>query len=191
VLPATQGEYDGVMIGMDVNDEASHLVVLDDAGAVVVRDRIATKAGAVRKWFASYAGARVALEVGRHSPWLSRLLKELGLEVIVANPRKVALIHWSDTKNDRLDLPRHGGVNAEVREDAPSVERFSSCLTRELERFRFPTPEAAAPGSTFNVALAVASSPGELEACARRPDPTLIPPSPPPSTPPNPPTSPT
>jgi transposase len=95
-----------VTIGMDVSDKASHLVVLDDAGVVVLRDRIGTKESAVRKWFEAYAGARVALEVGRHSPWLSRLLTELGLEVIVANPRKVALIHGSDTKNDRLDAER-------------------------------------------------------------------------------------
>src|SRR5450759_4986666 len=34
---------------------------------------------------------RIALEVGTHSPWVSRLLKELGHEVLVANPRKPRL----------------------------------------------------------------------------------------------------
>ena len=31
---------------------------------------------------------RVAMEAGTHSPWVSRLLKRLGHEVLVANPRK-------------------------------------------------------------------------------------------------------
>ena len=29
------------------------------------------------------------MEVGTHSPWVSRFLQELGLRVIVANPRKL------------------------------------------------------------------------------------------------------
>jgi hypothetical protein len=32
---------------------------------------------------------RIALETGMHSPWVSRLLSELGHEVIVANARNV------------------------------------------------------------------------------------------------------
>jgi transposase len=34
----------------------------------------------------------MALEVGTHSPWVSRLLKSLGHEVYVANPRQLKLI---------------------------------------------------------------------------------------------------
>lgn len=93
-------------IGMDVSDKHSHLVVLDNQGTVLLRDRIATSEPALRRWFARYPGARVALEVGPHSPWQSRVLGELGLDVIVANPRKVALIHGSETKNDQLDAER-------------------------------------------------------------------------------------
>ena len=47
--------------------------------------------------------SRIALEIGTHSPWISRLLSELGLEVIVANARKVRLIGESRKKDDRLD----------------------------------------------------------------------------------------
>jgi transposase len=47
--------------------------------------------------------SRIALEIGTHSPWVSRLLKELGHEVIVANARKVRLIGESRKKDDRLD----------------------------------------------------------------------------------------
>jgi transposase len=43
------------------------------------------------------------MEVGTHSPWLSRLLSQLGIEVIVANARQVQLISASSRKNDRMD----------------------------------------------------------------------------------------
>jgi transposase len=47
------------------------------------------------------AGSRIALEVGTHSPWVSRYLRAMGREVIVANARKV--ITQSVRKNDRID----------------------------------------------------------------------------------------
>ena len=43
------------------------------------------------------------LEAGTHSPWLSRLLEQLGHEVLVANPRKLRLIYQNDSKSDRVD----------------------------------------------------------------------------------------
>lgn len=95
-----------VTIGMDVGDRYSHVVVLDDSGTVVLRDQIATTERAVRAWFKRHAGARVALEVGRHSPWLSRLLEELELEVFVGNSRQIALIHKTNKKNDRIDAEK-------------------------------------------------------------------------------------
>lgn len=95
-----------VTVGMDVSDKHCHLVVLDESGTVVDKARVATKEPALRRWFQRYPGSRVALEVGPHSPWLSRLLGTAGHDVIVANPRKVALIHGSETKNDPLDAER-------------------------------------------------------------------------------------
>lgn len=47
--------------------------------------------------------SRVALEVGTHSPWVSRQIGGLGHEAIVANPPKVKLITQSVRKNDRID----------------------------------------------------------------------------------------
>jgi len=47
--------------------------------------------------------SRIALETGMHSPWVSRLLSELGHEVIVAHARKLRLIGESRKKDDRLD----------------------------------------------------------------------------------------
>jgi transposase len=47
--------------------------------------------------------SRIGLEIGSHSPWISRLFGKLGHEVIVANARKVRLIGESRKKDDRLD----------------------------------------------------------------------------------------
>jgi hypothetical protein len=38
-----------------------------------------------------------------HSPWISRVLGELGHEVMVGNARKLRLIEESRKKDDRLD----------------------------------------------------------------------------------------
>jgi len=58
--------------------------------------------------------SRIALETGMHSPWVSRLLSELGHEVIVAHARNVRLIGDSRKKDDRLDaqtLARLGRID--------------------------------------------------------------------------------
>ncbi len=62
-----------------------------------------TTAPALSKRFGNIVPCRIVLEVGTHSPWVSRLLSELGHEVIVANPRRVRLISANDSKNDAVD----------------------------------------------------------------------------------------
>src|ERR1700680_2912908 len=48
-------------------------------------------------------GSLIAMETGTHSPWVSRLLRELGHEVLVAHAQKVQLISKSNRKDDRHD----------------------------------------------------------------------------------------
>jgi transposase len=73
------------------------------AGRVRLEQRVSTTAKALREEFGGTPGSRVALETGTHSPWVSRLLTELGHEVIVAHARNVRLIGESRKKDDRLD----------------------------------------------------------------------------------------
>ncbi len=77
--------------------------MLDEDGMVVERGRAQTTLEGIRKRFEGPVGMRIALEVGAHSPWVSRLLKELGHEVLVANPRKTRLIYQNRGKQDRVD----------------------------------------------------------------------------------------
>jgi transposase len=45
----------------------------------------------------------VAIEAGTHSPWVSRVLKECGHEVLEANPHRTRLIYASKRKTDDVD----------------------------------------------------------------------------------------
>ena len=65
--------------------------------------RLPTSESALRRKFSTMGHSRVAMEVGTHSPWVSRLLTELGHEVIVADARKLRLIYRNPRKNDRID----------------------------------------------------------------------------------------
>jgi transposase len=77
--------------------------VLDESGQRRLEQRVRTHAKGLREVFGAMPRSRIALEIGTHSPWVSRLLRELGHEVIVANARKVRLIGESRKKDDRLD----------------------------------------------------------------------------------------
>jgi transposase len=58
---------------------------------------------ALKNRFSKMPRARIALEAGTHSAWVSRLLEECGHEVLVANPRKLRLIYENDQKDDDVD----------------------------------------------------------------------------------------
>jgi len=95
------------VIGIDLGDRYSYLHELDMAtGETLSRRRISTSPATFRDHFNAVQNARIALEVGTHSPWSSHLLEELGHQVIVANPRTLALIHNSNRKRDELDAEK-------------------------------------------------------------------------------------
>ena len=71
-------------IGLDLGDRNSWYCVLDEAGQIQLEQRVRTNAKALQEVFGAMPRSRIALEIGTHSPWISRLLSELGHEVIVA-----------------------------------------------------------------------------------------------------------
>lgn len=90
-------------IGLDLGDRYSCYCVLDETGEVIGRGAVITEGKEVEEWFGRLPASVVALEVGGHSPWVSRILEKLGHQAIVANARRVKLISQSSGKNDRLD----------------------------------------------------------------------------------------
>ena len=90
-------------IGLDLGDRSSWYCVLDESGQILLEAKVATTPKALQGVFGGMARNRIALETGTHSPWVSRLLSEVGHEVIVAHARNVRLIGESRKKDDRLD----------------------------------------------------------------------------------------
>src|SRR5580692_6424570 len=90
-------------IGLDLGDRWSNYCVLDEAGEVLLEQKLATTPEAMKQTFEKIPRSLIAMETGTHSPWVSRLLKELGHEVLVAHAQKVNLITKSTRKDDRHD----------------------------------------------------------------------------------------
>ena len=90
--------------GLDLGDRYSYLCLIDqESGEVMEEGRLRTTPEAFRRRFASERPMRIAIEAGTHSPWASRVLEELGHEVLVANARKLRLIYSNKQKTDQID----------------------------------------------------------------------------------------
>src|SRR5260221_3099864 len=92
-----------VAIGVDLADMWSDWLGLDESGGVVRRERVRTTEGELWRVFGEIKPTKIAVEVGTHSAWVSRLLSSLGHTVVVANARRVALISKNKRKNNRID----------------------------------------------------------------------------------------
>ena len=64
-------------IGLDLGDRNSWYCVVDEAGQIQLEQRVHTSGKALREVFGAMPRSRIALEIGTHSPWISRLLREL------------------------------------------------------------------------------------------------------------------
>ena len=124
---AGQKEKPAMTIGLDLGDRFSHYCMLNEDGDAIESGRIQTTEEALRRHFAGEPAMRIALECGTHSPWISRLLEQLGHQVIVANTRKIRAITGSESKNDK--------------NDAEKLARFAFCDPRLLSPLRHRSPE--------------------------------------------------
>jgi transposase len=116
-----------ITIGLDLGDRFSHYCMLNGEGDAIESGRIQSTEAALRRHFEGEPSMRIALECGTHSPWISRLLEQLGHQVIVANARKIRAITASESKNDK--------------NDAEKLARFAFCDPRLLSPIRHRSPE--------------------------------------------------
>jgi transposase len=94
-------------MGIDLGDKFSRFCMLDGDGEVIQEGRFRTTRESITSQFEGMPiPMRIALEAGTHSGWVSRLLQDLGHEVIVANPRDVVGIIRSNNKSDRIDAEK-------------------------------------------------------------------------------------
>jgi transposase len=93
-------------IGIDLGDLWSHYCVLDEAGNVAEEGRFRTTQAALQKHFGDIARARIAMEAGTPSIWISEQLRQYGHEVLVAHVSELRAISRSDRKCDRVDAEK-------------------------------------------------------------------------------------
>jgi len=111
-------------MGLDLSDRVSHFHVQRGDGFKLSTGKVGTTREDLAVLFESWKGSRVVIEAGGHSPWISRLATACGMDVVVANPRRVELISKSNRKTDRSDaelLAELGRTN--VRLLAPITHR--------------------------------------------------------------------
>lgn len=123
-------------IGVDLGDRRSELCVVDGQARELRRARVATTERSLRRALARFPAARVVIEVGTHSPWVSRLIEALGHEALVANARRVRQIARAEDKDDRLDaelLARLGQADPRllrpIRHRGEAAQRDRAVLT--------------------------------------------------------------
>jgi hypothetical protein len=73
------GKVEGqrLTVGLDVGDRSSWYCVLEEAGEVLLEQKLPTTPKAMKEIFGKMPRSRIALETGMHSPWVSRLLMKL------------------------------------------------------------------------------------------------------------------
>jgi hypothetical protein len=70
----------------DLGDHWSCYCVLDEAGKIILEQKVAMTPEAMKQTFAKIPQSLIALETGTHSPWVSRLLTELGYKGVGGRP---------------------------------------------------------------------------------------------------------
>jgi transposase len=150
-----------ITIGMDLGDRNSCYCMLDNQGQILKEGQVATTKKAIAQVFGSMARARIALEVGTHSPWVSRLLLGFGHEVVVANPRQVKLISDSSRKDDRLDAQTLGRLARVDPQLLRPIQHRSEKAQADLMVIRVRSALVEARTSLVNTARGLAKSVGE------------------------------
>ena len=85
-------------IGLDVHQASISVAVLEESGKLVMQSVIATRAAAIMEMLDGLRGTlQVTFEEGTYSAWLYDLLKPHVTEVLVCNPRKIALLQQGTT----------------------------------------------------------------------------------------------
>jgi transposase len=153
-------------IGLDLGDRNSWYCVVDETGQIQLEQRVRTSTKALQEVFGAMPRSRIALEIGTHSPWISRLLRQWGHEVIVANARKVRLIGESRKKDDRLDaqtLARLARIDPQL---LYPVKHRSAQAQADLAVIRARAGLVRARTGLVNTARGLAKSYGErLRSC--------------------------
>src|SRR5258706_15069283 len=148
-------------IGLDLGFRWSFYCILVEAGKIILEQKLPTTPEAMNHRFGKIPRSLIAMETGTHSPSISRLLTELGQEVIVAHAQKVELITKSNRKDDRHDartLARLARIDPEL---LGPVRHRSAKAQIHLTVIRARAELVSARTALVNAARGLAKSYGE------------------------------
>lgn len=134
-------------IGVDLHKCQMTLVVLDEQGAVIRRDQLATKCrNQIREWFASYGtDCQVAVESVGFYQWFWDLIQPIVGKLVLADPAGLAPLRpRKQAKTDRKDAELLARLLFEGRLPAAFVPPRSLRPLRELVRHRHSVSRALA-----------------------------------------------
>ena len=142
-----------ITIGLDLGDRRHTYCVLDEAGKMTREGSLGNTREELAAMARSYPGATLVMEAGTHSPWLSRFLRELGLRVIVANPRKTRAIY----ENERKSYSRDAMMLARLARMDPTllhpIEHGSQEAQQDMLQLQVARQSGARPSGLDSSAL--------------------------------------
>lgn len=101
-------------VGLDVGDKWTVLCFVEILGGdVVKRDRVRSSPKAMMEYFGNLEAMRLVLEVGPHSPWMSRTLAVCGHEVLVVDPSSI--VGKKKKKTDKIDAEQLARLGRDPR----------------------------------------------------------------------------
>jgi transposase len=121
-------------IGLDLGDKSHHFCVLgkDIDAKPLATGSFPNTPEALKQFAAQWPNSKIFLEVGSHSPWISRLLQGADMQVIIANARKLKLISKNKRKSDANDAVALAKLG---RSDTTLLHPISH-VTEEVQRDR-------------------------------------------------------
>lgn len=159
--------FPNLTMGLDLGDRISRICGVSAGGEMVRDDSVATTRAAIEEYFGNLPASRVVMEVGTHSPWVSRVLEELGHQVIVANAALVYGKGRRKKRNDAMDaefLARQGRADPHL---LYPVQHRGADAQEHLGRIRARDQLVAARTKLINhVRGAVKPAGGRIQGCS-------------------------
>jgi transposase len=149
--------------GIDLHKDMSFITTIDDSGSVVKQSKLPNEEYAILNYFFSQgSNHKAVVESTSNWYWLSDLLKDHGIELVLAHAKYLRAISYAKVKTDRYDSqtlvkllrlnlipsahqisPEKRGLRDMMRARLRLVHKKTSCLNsihRLLEKFNFSIP---------------------------------------------------
>jgi len=108
----TKGMQERVTIGIDLGDKTSRYCMISHGGEILREGQVTTTKAGMVEAFGSLGRARIAIEVGTHSPWVSRLLQKLGHEMVGGQSQTGEADHGEQPKRRSIGRANLGTTGA-------------------------------------------------------------------------------